>query len=143
MECQALLVSGCYRQTWWSQQALFFFFFFFFWFYILNNPEERIVLFANDTSVILTNWSRGDLNYLIAGPQCVNICNTEFLGLMLDNTFSWKTHRDTIVPKLSSACFAIRTIKPLLKLVYFSYFHSIMTYGLIFCRIMVENILEN
>jgi hypothetical protein len=44
---------------------------------------------------------------------------------------------DTVAPKLSSVCFAIRTIKPFfsqesLKMVYYSYFHSIMTYGLIF-----------
>jgi hypothetical protein len=55
----------------------------------------------------------------------------------LDNTFSWKIHIDTVISKLSSACYAIRTIKPLLsheslKIVYYSYFHSIMTYGLIF-----------
>jgi hypothetical protein len=55
----------------------------------------------------------------------------------LDNTFSWKTRIDTVVPKLSSVCFAIRTIKPVLsqeslKMIYYSYFHSVMTYGLIF-----------
>jgi hypothetical protein len=55
----------------------------------------------------------------------------------LDNTFSWKIHIDTIISKLSSACFAVTTVKPFLsqeslKMVYYSYFHSIMTYGLIF-----------
>jgi len=44
---------------------------------------------------------------------------------------------DTIVPKLSSVTFAIRTVKPFLsqdslKMIYYSYFHSIMTYGIIF-----------
>jgi hypothetical protein len=58
--------------------------------------------------------------------------NTKFLGL----TFSWKNHIDAIVPKLSSACFAVRAVKPFLsqeflRMVYF-YFHSIMTYGLVF-----------
>ena len=56
---------------------------------------------------------------------------------MLDNTLSWKTHIDTILPKLISASFALRVVKPFLsqdslKMVYYSYFHSIMTYGLIF-----------
>jgi hypothetical protein len=55
----------------------------------------------------------------------------------LDNTFSWKIHIDTAVTKLSSACYMIRTIKPFLsqeslKMLYCSYFHSIITYGLIF-----------
>jgi len=44
---------------------------------------------------------------------------------------------DTIIPKLSSASFALRVVKPFLsqdslKMVYYSCFHSIMTYGLIF-----------
>ena len=51
-------------------------------------------------------------------------------------TLSWKTHIDTIIPKLSSATFAIRTVKPYLsqdslKMIYYSYFHSVMTYGII------------
>jgi hypothetical protein len=41
------------------------------------------------------------------------------------------------VPKLSSDCFAVRAVKPFLsqeslRMVHFSYFHSIMTYGLVF-----------
>jgi hypothetical protein len=39
--------------------------------------------------------------------------NTKFLRLTLDNTFSWKNHIDTIVPKLSSSCFSLRAVKPL------------------------------
>ena len=69
--------------------------------------------------------------------KIVNTYTTKFLGLTLKNTLSWKTHIDTIVPKLSSATFAIRTVKPFLaqdslKMIYYSYFHSIMTYGIIF-----------
>jgi hypothetical protein len=66
------------------------------------------------------------------------VTNTKFLGLTLDNTFSWKNHIDTVVPKLSSACFTVRAVKPFLsheslRMVYFSCFHSTMTYGLVFC----------
>jgi hypothetical protein len=78
-----------------------------------------------------------DLNTMHGNKKIVNICNTKFLGITLDNTPSWKTHIDTIIPKLSSACFAIRAVEPFLsqeslKMVYYFYFHSIMTYGLIF-----------
>jgi hypothetical protein len=50
---------------------------------------------------------------------------------------SWKEHVDWLMSKLSSACYAIRTIKPYvlqetLKIIYFSYFYSVMTYGVIF-----------
>jgi hypothetical protein len=77
------------------------------------------------------------LHVMYKNKEIANIFNTKFLGLTLDNTFSWKNHIDTIVSKLSSACFAIRAVKPFLsqeslRMVYFSYFHSIMTYGLVF-----------
>jgi hypothetical protein len=46
-------------------------------------------------------------------------------------------HIEEINKKLSSACYMIRNIKPImsvitLKNVYSSYFHSVMTYGLIY-----------
>ena len=78
-----------------------------------------------------------DLNIRHGDKKIVNTCTTKFLGLTLKNTLSWKTHIDTIVPKLSSDTFAIRTVKPFLsqdslQMIYYSYFHSIMTYGIIF-----------
>jgi hypothetical protein len=38
--------------------------------------------------------------------------STTFLGLILDNTFSWKSHIDWLMSKLSSACYVIRAVKP-------------------------------
>jgi hypothetical protein len=69
--------------------------------------------------------------------KTATVYNTKFLALTLDNTLSWRTHIDTITPKLSSASFALRVVKPFLsqdslEMVYYSYFHSVMTYGLIF-----------
>ena len=86
---------------------------------------------------VIKNSSLIDFNIMRGNKKIVNICNTKFLGLTLDNTLSWKTHIDTIIPKLSSASFAMRLVKPFLsqdslRMVYYSYFHSIMTYGLIF-----------
>jgi hypothetical protein len=78
-----------------------------------------------------------DLHVMYKNKEIANTSNTKFLSLTLDNTFSWKNHRNTIAAKLSSACFAVSAIKPFLsqeslRMVYFSYFHSIMTYGLVF-----------
>jgi hypothetical protein len=78
-----------------------------------------------------------DLKITHGSKKIANICNTKFLGISLDNTLCWKTHIDMSVPKLSSACFVIAAVKPFLspeslKMVYYSYFHSIKTYGLIF-----------
>jgi tRNA A58 N-methylase Trm61 len=72
---------------------------------------------------------------MYGNEKIANICNTKFPGLTLDNTLSWKNHTDTIIPKLSSASFAIRAVKPFLspnslRMVYYPYFHSIMSYVL-------------
>jgi hypothetical protein len=50
---------------------------------------------------------------------------------------SWKYHIEHISSKLSAACFIIRSLKPYtsintLKIVYYSYFNSIVNYGLPF-----------
>jgi hypothetical protein len=143
----------------------------------ITNNKSKIVLFADDTSIIVTNpnpvyftkdvntvfknvneWfnvhllsltldkthytqfitknsSLIDLNVGYDNKQISNISNLKFHGIFTDNTLSWKSHIDMIVPKLSAACFAIGAVKPFmsqdtLKMIYYSYFHSIMTYGI-------------
>jgi hypothetical protein len=61
----------------------------------------------------------------------------KILGLNINNTLTWKFHTETILPKLSSACFAMRSIKQfisqqMLKAIYYSHFHAIISYGLMF-----------
>jgi hypothetical protein len=65
-----------------------------------------------------------------------NINRTKFLGLTVYSTLSWR-ERIVDLSKLNKACYAIRAIKPFMTLnalrtVYFSYFHSVMSYGVIF-----------
>jgi len=62
--------------------------------------------------------------------------NTKFLGLTIDDALSWKTHRDQMMSKWNTACFVIRTIQAImsletLRMVYFAYIHSIISYGII------------
>jgi hypothetical protein len=40
--------------------------------------------------------------------------DTKFLGIRVDSTLSWKIHIEQIIPKLSAACYAVRSIKPFL-----------------------------
>jgi len=57
--------------------------------------------------------------------------------LIIDNSLSWKDHIAALTSKLNKACHAIRSIKPFLpvdifRIIYFSYVHSLMSYGIIF-----------
>jgi hypothetical protein len=69
--------------------------------------------------------------------QITKAQNIKFLGIIIDSNLLWKQHIDDIIPKLNKACFAVRSVKPfmllvVMKLIYFSYFHSILSYGIIF-----------
>jgi hypothetical protein len=66
-----------------------------------------------------------------------NTTSIKLLGLLLDNKLTWKAHSRELAIKLNKACYAIRAIKSLVSLkvlisIYFSYFHSLLTYGVIF-----------
>jgi hypothetical protein len=72
----------------------------------LNVDKTHFMQFVTKTSSLL------DLNIFQGNKKIVNIQYTKFLGLILDNTFSWKVHIDSLVPKLSSACYMIGILKP-------------------------------
>jgi hypothetical protein len=57
--------------------------------------------------------------------------------LSINSTLTWETHIENVINKLGIACYMIRNIKPFisantLKIIYYSYFYSVMTYGLFF-----------
>jgi hypothetical protein len=63
--------------------------------------------------------------------------HTKFLGPIIDDSLSWKAHIDHIMSKLNTACFVIQTIQAImstetLRMVYFAYIHSIISFGIIF-----------
>ena len=65
------------------------------------------------------------------------ISNTKFLGIVITNSLSWKDHITQLTPKLCKACYVLRCIRPFisqdtLKSVYYSYFHSLISYRIIF-----------
>jgi hypothetical protein len=83
------------------------------------------------------NSQKLDPNITLMNNQITNSTNTKFLGLAIEETLSWKCHINQILSRLNSAFHAIRVITPLmsedpLKMIYHSYVHSIMTYGIIF-----------
>jgi hypothetical protein len=69
--------------------------------------------------------------------KLTTVDSIKLLGLTLDNSLSWEKHIEAVVPKLSASTFAMRVVQfflslDSLKLIYYSYFHSIMTYRIIF-----------
>jgi hypothetical protein len=63
----------------------------------LNVEKTQFMQFVTKNNSLL------DYNIMHSNKKIVNIHNTKFLGLILDNALSWKIHIDTFVPKLSSA----------------------------------------
>ena len=62
--------------------------------------------------------------------------NLKFLGIQIDNHPNWMNHTDQIIPKLSIACYMVRQMYHIcnndnLRLIYFAYFHSIVSYRII------------
>ena len=62
--------------------------------------------------------------------------NTVFLGITLDSKLQWGPHISKLTGRLSSAAYAVKKIRQYTdvdtaRLVYFSYFHSVMSYGIL------------
>jgi len=69
-------------------------------------------------------------NYVKSSPH------TKSLGLIFDNSLLWKAHIDQTMSKLNTVCFLIRSLQAILstetlRMVYFAYIHSIMSYRII------------
>lgn len=65
-----------------------------------------------------------------------NIKEVRFLGLLLDPKLKWDRHIEQTAVKLRSSIFALRNLKDCvsndtLRIVYFTLFHSVMSYGLL------------
>ena len=62
--------------------------------------------------------------------------STVFLGVTLDSKLQWQPHIITLSGKLSPAIFAVKKIRQFTdidtaRLVFFSYFHSVMSYSIL------------
>jgi hypothetical protein len=57
--------------------------------------------------------------------------------MQIDKHMNWETHIGQITPKLSMVCYAVRYMCYLtnigwLLMIYYAYFHAVMTYGIMF-----------
>jgi hypothetical protein len=74
----------------------------------------------------------------------IGINSTKFVGLELDKNISWKNHVQKILPKLCNTCYLVRRSylcckSNTFKIIYFTYFHAIMEYSIIFWGDSVES----
>ena len=58
----------------------------------LNHYKTHFIQFVTKNSSLV------DFNIMYGNKKIANICNTNFLGLTLDNTLPWKTHIDAVIP---------------------------------------------
>jgi hypothetical protein len=97
----------------------------------LNFDNTKFVHFKmRNTPVLNTNIS-------YKSNSIISVNNTKFLGLTIETNLSWKTHIDRLLLKLSTVCYVLTTLKSymsrdVLMMIYYAYFHSILTYGIIF-----------
>jgi hypothetical protein len=83
------------------------------------------------------NSSAININIGYDNKKIANSTSTKFLGVIIDNMLSWKSHIDWLMFKLSSACYVIRAVKlyvtqETLRMIDCTYVHSVMAYGIIF-----------
>jgi hypothetical protein len=118
----------------------------------LLTKNNNTVLFADDTSIIITDKNKLKLKIKlnqIFKQISRNSCNSptrihcdqgditmatesRFLGLIIDNTLSWKQQIEQVVNKLLVACYALRNIKYTVSLETLRIIYFLMTYGIMF-----------
>ena len=111
----------------------------------VNEWFRKNLLFLNlNKTTYLQFWTRNsqtfDLSITSQNNQIINSTNTKFLGLTIEETFSWKCHINHTFSRLSLACYVIKDITPLMSedtsnIISYSNIHSIITY----CIICGEN----
>jgi hypothetical protein len=112
------------------------------WFFannlVLNMEKTSIIKFTSK------NRLTGNFRIIYQTKLISGVNNIKLLGLHIDKNLNWKTHIHNLLPKLSSACYLIRRMYPLfnmhtLKMIYYTYFPSVMEYGIIFWGTSAES----
>jgi hypothetical protein len=97
----------------------------------LNFNKTQYIQFKTTNSITM----QIDTSY--NNKHIANNTHTKFLGITVASSLSWKNHIDGLMRKLSNAIYSIRVVRPFvsqkaLRMIYFSYFPTILTYGIIF-----------
>jgi len=114
----------------------------------VNNALSKVVHWFNINNLVLNekktkcikfttpNVKQVETNVQIGGVELDLVKSTVFLGITIDDKLQWGPHIEKLSGRLSSAAYAVKKIRMLTdvetaRMVYFSYFHSIMFYGIL------------
>lgn len=78
--------------------------------------------------MISENGSLNEINTEYNNKLLRNPSNLKFLGIIIDNSLSWKNHVHMIAPKMSQACYIVRRTKPYLSHDDFMFFFFLLNY---------------
>lgn len=97
---------------------------------VLNPSKTKFIKFT------LPNVPQVLTEVELMGKIIEPVASTKFLGIILDSKLQWGPHILKLGDRLSSAVYAIREVRKLAdvataRLVYFAYFHSLMSYGIL------------
>jgi len=98
---------------------------------LLMNPDKTNFISFQTCQTRQQNQLKITLN-----NQAIQSKDTiKFLGLEIDKNLNWNKHIDQLLSKISSGLYALIRLKPLceketLKIVFFSYIHSIICFGI-------------
>ena len=100
----------------------------------INIQKTQYILFK------AKNKPTFDVNTVSDNKLITPVSDTKLLDIYLQDSLNWNNHIQHIIPKLSSACYIMRRLKPIMPIntitiAYYSYFNAVMTYGLLFGEI--------
>jgi hypothetical protein len=72
----------------------------------LNTEKTYYIYFKTKNSQPI------DISTCLDNNRISNNLYTKFLGLIADNTLSWKPHIDHLINKLSAACYVLDLLSP-------------------------------
>lgn len=97
---------------------------------VLNEKKTKCIKFTTP------NVRQVETNVQLNGVALDLVEFTVFLGITIDAKLQWGPHIEKLSNRLSSAAYAVKKIRMLTdietaRIVYFSYFHSLMSYGIL------------
>ncbi len=102
----------------------------------LNISKTNCVLFVPPNLKLQDNTPTSHCALKFGNEQILQKPNTKFLGVEMDQRLSWSAHYKSLNSKLSRAVYTLNRVKNVLpidcmKTLYYSLFHSHLTYGLL------------